>query len=105
MVAVASRSRERAADFARTWSIPGAFGDVQEMLALDRLDAVYVATPHNHHYPDALKVIEAGKHVLIEKNRWRSTPGKRPIWASGPGPETCCAWKPCGAISCPNTMC
>ncbi|WP_061291156.1 Gfo/Idh/MocA family protein [Azotobacter vinelandii] len=67
IVAVASRSRERAADFARTWSIPGAFGDVQEMLALDRLDAVYVATPHNHHYPDALKVIEAGKHVLIEK--------------------------------------
>jgi predicted dehydrogenase len=37
------------------------------MLARPDIDAVYVATPHNHHFPDGLRVLQAGKHVLIEK--------------------------------------
>jgi len=31
------------------------------------LDVVYISTPHNHHDPDGIKVLRAGKHVLIEK--------------------------------------
>ncbi|PYH78580.1 NAD(P)-binding protein [Aspergillus uvarum CBS 121591] len=30
-------------------------------------EAVYVATPHSHHYQNAMMALEAGKHVLIEK--------------------------------------
>ena len=37
------------------------------MLAMNDLDAIYIATPHNHHYPDGMKALNAGKHVLIEK--------------------------------------
>ncbi|RAK80758.1 Gfo/Idh/MocA family protein [Aspergillus fijiensis CBS 313.89] len=30
-------------------------------------EAVYIATPHSHHYQNAMMALEAGKHVLIEK--------------------------------------
>ncbi len=34
---------------------------------LDKADAFYVATPHDLHYPMGMKLLEAGKHVLMEK--------------------------------------
>jgi predicted dehydrogenase len=34
---------------------------------LDDIDAVSICTPHHLHAPQALKAIEAGKHVLVEK--------------------------------------
>ncbi|WP_454878353.1 Gfo/Idh/MocA family protein [Serratia inhibens] len=67
ILAVASRSQEKADRFAATWGIPSAYGDVNDMLARDDIDAVYVATPHNHHFPDGCRVLRADKHVLIEK--------------------------------------
>jgi predicted dehydrogenase len=33
----------------------------------DDVDIIYIATPHSHHYQHARLVLEAGKHVLIEK--------------------------------------
>lgn len=67
IIAVASRVQEKADRFAAAWDIPLAFGDVSDMLAREDIDAVYVATPHNHHFPDGMRVLAAGKHVLIEK--------------------------------------
>jgi len=67
LVAIASRSQERAAAFADKMGIPQAFGSAAELLAQPDIDAVYIATPHNHHYPDGLQALQAGKHVLIEK--------------------------------------
>lgn len=46
---------------------PQAYGQVEEMLARPDIDAVYIATPHNHHFPDGMQALKAGKHVLIEK--------------------------------------
>lgn len=34
---------------------------------LKKLDAVYIATPHNTHYEYAKRALEAGRHVLCEK--------------------------------------
>ena len=67
LVAVSARSQQKADAFAAKWQIPHAFSSVDELLARPDIDVVYIATPHNHHYPDGLKVLNAGKHVLIEK--------------------------------------
>ncbi len=34
---------------------------------LDEIDAVSICTPHHLHYPQAMKAISEGKHVLVEK--------------------------------------
>lgn len=67
LVAVASRSRERARSFADRWDIPKTYSDLDDLVADPEVDVVYVATPHNHHLPVALAAIEGGKHVLVEK--------------------------------------
>ena len=43
------------------------FTDWGRMLETETLDAVTVATPDHLHYEMAMRAIEAGKHVLIEK--------------------------------------
>ncbi|MFT5122458.1 MAG: putative dehydrogenase [Kiritimatiellia bacterium] len=40
---------------------------LDELLAHPEIDAIAVATPISTHYDLAMKVIEAGKHVLVEK--------------------------------------
>jgi predicted dehydrogenase len=54
---------EAAADY------PGlrAFPSLDGLLAQHDIDLVIVATPHNAHGPLAMKIIEAGKHCIVEK--------------------------------------
>lgn len=64
-VAVYSRSTERADAFARQEGLENGFSDFEAMLAV--VDAVYIASPTIAHHAQAMKAIEAGKHVLVEK--------------------------------------
>ncbi|WP_082460025.1 Gfo/Idh/MocA family protein [Frigoribacterium sp. Leaf8] len=73
VVAVASRSLDRAEAFARAHGVDTAHGDAEALVASPDVDVVYVATPHTRHLPDALTAIRAGKHVLIEKPMATST--------------------------------
>lgn len=43
------------------------YGSYAELVADPRVDIVYVATPHSHHFQNAMLAIEAGKNVLCEK--------------------------------------
>lgn len=65
--AVASRSHERAVEFAARFSIPIAHASYAALAADPDVDIVYIATPHPQHVAPALDMIAAGKHVLIEK--------------------------------------
>ncbi|GAA0998570.1 Gfo/Idh/MocA family oxidoreductase [Acrocarpospora macrocephala] len=65
--AVASRSIDRARAFADEFGFERAYGTVDELLADGTVDAVYVATPHATHRDIALRALEAGKNVLVEK--------------------------------------
>lgn len=65
--AVASRTIEKAENFAREYSIPKAYGTYRDLLADPEIDAVYIATPHLEHKPCSLEAIGFGKHVLCEK--------------------------------------
>jgi predicted dehydrogenase len=66
-VAVASRSLERARDFADRHGLPRAYGSYEEVIENDDVDVLYISTPHPQHRAVALAAIEAGKAVLVEK--------------------------------------
>lgn len=67
VVAVGSRSRATAEQFARRSGIGRAHGRYQDLVDDPQIDVVYVATPHNVHVEGALLALKAGKHALIEK--------------------------------------
>lgn len=67
LVAVASRTQERAEQFAARVGAPQAHGSLSSMLGNDGVDVVYVASPHSEHAAQSVAALEAGKHVLVEK--------------------------------------
>ncbi len=67
LYAAASRSIENAQQFANEWDFEKAYGSYLEMLNDPNVDAVYVATPHSHHYEHTLLCLNHKKAVLCEK--------------------------------------
>ncbi|HEY1370390.1 MAG TPA: Gfo/Idh/MocA family oxidoreductase [Gaiellaceae bacterium] len=67
LVAVASRDRGRAEEYARTWEIPRALGSYEALLEDSEVDAVYISLPNGLHVEWSIRALEAGKHVLCEK--------------------------------------
>ncbi|MEL6718325.1 MAG: Gfo/Idh/MocA family oxidoreductase [Bacteroidota bacterium] len=67
LYAVASRSLEKAKEFAAAYDAPHAFGSYEELLSCENLDAVYIATPHPYHHKHSLLCLEASLPVLCEK--------------------------------------
>jgi predicted dehydrogenase len=67
LVAVASRTEERAAEYAREWDVPRAHGSYEALLEDPDVDAVYISLPNGPHVEWSVRALEAGKHVLCEK--------------------------------------
>ena len=67
VVAIADVSFEAAQRAAKEHAVPNAFGSVEELLAMDELDAVSIIVPNKFHAPLSIQVLEAGKHVFCEK--------------------------------------
>ena len=68
LVAVASRSQERAQAFADKHGIARAYGGYGGILGDDEVDVLYIATPHPQHEAISLASVAAGKAVLVEKS-------------------------------------
>jgi predicted dehydrogenase len=64
---VCDLDEERLASLAARYPQARATTSIDELLADDALDAVVVATPVPTHYALAKQVLEAGKHVFVEK--------------------------------------
>lgn len=67
LVAVASRSLEKAEDFGRQYNTKFTFGSYDELFNCSSVDAIYIATPHMAHASQSIRAMDHGKHVLCEK--------------------------------------
>ncbi|KYH41335.1 MAG: hypothetical protein AYL32_006200 [Candidatus Bathyarchaeota archaeon B26-2] len=67
VVAVYSRTAKRAEKFAKDHSLKAWYTDMDELLERQDIDVVSVAIPNYLHAQAALKAIEHGKHVIVEK--------------------------------------
>ncbi|MDA3961873.1 MAG: Gfo/Idh/MocA family oxidoreductase [Planctomycetota bacterium] len=67
VVAAFDPSPGRLKELCDEFKIPTACSSAEDMLALDNVDAVYVAVPNKFHAPYAKQALEAGKHVILDK--------------------------------------
>jgi predicted dehydrogenase len=67
VIAVGSRSLDKAKDFASKMNIPKSYGSYKELVSDKEIDIIYVATTHNFHFEHSKLCFENGKHVLCEK--------------------------------------
>jgi predicted dehydrogenase len=67
VLAIASRSRQKAEAAAQRLDIPRAYGSYEEMLEDGDVDVVYVATINSEHFAACRAALEHGKHVVCEK--------------------------------------
>jgi len=72
LVAGCDLNTDRLQRFCKLNRIPAVFTDYCELLEMDGMDAVYLATPHDLHYEMILSAVQAGKHVLTEKPATRT---------------------------------
>jgi predicted dehydrogenase len=59
----AARGRERALAL----GVPRAYGSLDELLADPTVQVVHVTSPNHAHYPQVMRILEAGRHVICEK--------------------------------------
>lgn len=67
VVAVGSRSLERAKEFGGRFDIPHCHGSYEELVRDPDVDIVYVCTPHVFHHDHVMLCLDGNKHVLCEK--------------------------------------
>ena len=67
LYAVASRSKEKSADFAEEFGAQKAYANYDELLADPEVEAVYIPLPNGLHKEWTIKAAAAGKHILCEK--------------------------------------
>lgn len=67
LVAIGSRDKTRAADFANRFGASESHGSYQALVENENVDAVYIGTPHTFHKEHTILALRHGKHVLCEK--------------------------------------
>lgn len=67
LYAVASREKVKADVFAGKYGCKKAYGSYEELALDNKVDLIYIATPHSEHFANAKMCMEHGKPVLCEK--------------------------------------
>ena len=65
--AIASRSEEKARNFARQYNIPHHYGSYQQLFENPGIDIIYIPSVNVNHYRDGLNALSYRKHAVIEK--------------------------------------
>ena len=67
LIAIGSRSGERAREFGKKFHVPNQHGSYAELANDPQVEAIYIATPASAHKENTLLCLDAGKAVLCEK--------------------------------------
>lgn len=67
LMAVASRSIQKALSFKDEFKVPNAFDSYEALFKCEEVEVVYIALPHSEHLSWSIMAMEHGKHVLCEK--------------------------------------
>ena len=67
LVAVASRTKENADEFADKYGLKKAYESYEALVKDKDIDVIYIATPHSNHYENTMLCLENNKSVLCEK--------------------------------------
>lgn len=67
LVAIASRTEERATSWAKEHNILKAYGSYDALISDPTIDVIYIPLPPSMHAEWTIKAAEKGKHVLCEK--------------------------------------
>lgn len=65
--AIASRNLNKAKKLAEQFNIPKPYGSYEALLNDETIQAVYIPLPNHLHVEWAIKALQSGKHVLVEK--------------------------------------
>ena len=66
LISVFGRNKETLQTFSQKFDVAG-INEIDELVASNAIDAIYIATPHSSHFEYALQAIKNNKHVLCEK--------------------------------------
>ena len=67
VVAIAARNEEKLQNLCEEFAIEKYYLSIEELLADEQIDTVYVALPNNLHFDAMDKAIDAGKDIICEK--------------------------------------
>jgi 1,5-anhydro-D-fructose reductase (1,5-anhydro-D-mannitol-forming) len=67
LAGVLSSDADKAKEFAKDNDIPLGTADLEELLGVDDIEAIWIASPTHLHHEQASAALAAGKHVLLEK--------------------------------------
>lgn len=67
LVALCDNDNPKARALAERFGVRDVFLDIEDLLEIDELDAVVIATPNHLHEPHVLSALAAKKHVLCER--------------------------------------
>jgi predicted dehydrogenase len=67
IVAVCDRDEDRAVSHALDWGADSYHTDFEQMLERADLDAVEILTPHRFHHAQAVRALQSGLHVCVER--------------------------------------
>ena len=67
LVAICDSDRPKARALADRFGVPDTFTDIEDLLELDTLDAIVIATPNHLHEPHILSALASKVNVLCER--------------------------------------
>ncbi len=89
LVAVCDNDLAKARALAERFEVADVVTDIEDLLELDIVDAVIVATPNHLHEPHVLSALAAHKHVLCERPLALSARGVERLLAAAERAERC----------------